>query len=79
VPRPEEFSYFRVQSFAYGFELLPRHLATQSEQFRCPAMPFTLDAAVLIVVVAVFEMPLGIPDTSRHGTNGQHKATLTLF
>jgi hypothetical protein len=38
-----------------------------------------LYAAVLIVVIAVFEMPLGIPDTTRHGPYRQHRMTLTLF
>jgi hypothetical protein len=42
-------------------------------------MPFTLNAAVLIVIVAVFKMPLGIPGSTRHGSNRQHKQTLTLF
>jgi hypothetical protein len=42
-------------------------------------MPLTLNAAVLIVVVAVFKMPLGIPGTARHGSNRQHTQTLTLF
>ena len=42
-------------------------------------MPLALDPAVLIVVIAVFEMPLGIPSTSRHGANSQHSPTLTLF
>lgn len=79
VPRPEEFTCLRVQSFAHGFELLPRHITTQPEQFCCPAMPFTLYAAVLVVVVAVFEMPLSIPGTARHGSYGQHIPTLTLF
>jgi len=34
---------------------------------------------VFIVVVAVFEMPLGIPGTARHGPYRQHDPTLTLF
>jgi hypothetical protein len=34
---------------------------------------------VLIVVIAVFEMPLGIPGTARHGPYRQHSPTLTLF
>ena len=42
-------------------------------------MPFALDATALIVVVAVFEMPLGIPNTARHGPYRQHDPTLTLF
>ena len=79
VAWPEEFACLRMQSFANGLELFPRYLAAQAEQFRSPAMPFTPDAALLIVVVAVFEMPLGISVTSRHGTNGQHNSTLALF
>jgi hypothetical protein len=27
----------------------------------------------------VFEMPLGIPSTARHGPYRQHRPTLTLF
>jgi hypothetical protein len=34
---------------------------------------------MLIVVIAVFEMPLGIPDTTRHSPYRQHEPTLTLF
>jgi hypothetical protein len=34
---------------------------------------------MLIVVIAVFEMPLGIPGTARHGPYRQHEPTLTLF
>jgi hypothetical protein len=68
-----------MQSFAYGFELLPCHRTAQAEQFRSSAMPFTPDTTVLIVVVAVFEMPLGIPGTARHGAYRQHSPTVTLF
>jgi hypothetical protein len=42
-------------------------------------MPFALNPAMLIVVIAVFEMPLGIPGTARHGSYRQHVPTLTLF
>jgi hypothetical protein len=42
-------------------------------------MPLTLNTPVFIVVVAVFEVPLGIPGTARHGTYRQHSPTLTLF
>jgi len=38
-----------------------------------------LNPAMLIVVIAVFEMPLGIPGTARHGPYRQHSPTLTLF
>jgi len=38
-----------------------------------------LNPAMLIVVIAVFEMPLGIPGTARHGPYRQHVPTLTLF
>jgi hypothetical protein len=34
---------------------------------------------VFIVVVAVFEMPLSITSTARHGPYRQHDPTLTLF
>jgi hypothetical protein len=68
-----------VQAFANGFELLLRHLTVQSEQFRSAAMPLALNTSVLVVIVAVFKMPLGIPGTARHGPNRQHMQTLTLF
>jgi hypothetical protein len=32
-----------------------------------------------VVIVAVFKMPLGIASAARHGPNGQHSPTLTLF
>jgi hypothetical protein len=42
-------------------------------------MPFALHTTMLVIVIAVFEMPLGIPDTARHGPYRQHKPTLALF
>jgi hypothetical protein len=42
-------------------------------------MPFALNTMMLVIVIAVFEMPLGIPDTARHGPYSQHKLTLALF
>ena len=69
MPRPKEISGLRVQPLAHRFKLLPSHLSAQAEQL-CPAsMPFTLNTAVLIVVVAVFEVPLSIPGTARHGSD----------
>jgi hypothetical protein len=59
--------------------MLLRHFAAQSEQLGATAIPFALNPAMLIVVVAVFEMPLGIPGTARHGPYRQHEPTLTLF
>ena len=79
VPRPKELSGLRMQPLADRFKLLPGHFSAQAEQLRAASMPFTLNAAVLIVVVAVFEMPLGIPGTARHGSYRQHNPTLTLF
>jgi len=49
------------------------------DQLSATAMPFALHPAMLIVVIAVFEMPLGIPGTARHGPYRQHSPTLTLF
>jgi hypothetical protein len=42
-------------------------------------MPFTLNTTAFIVVVAVFQMPLSISSTTRHGSQSQHNPTLTLF
>jgi hypothetical protein len=42
-------------------------------------LPLALYAAVFIVVIAVFKMPLGIASTARHGSYRQHGLTLTLF
>jgi hypothetical protein len=79
VARPEKLSRLWVQPLAHRFKLLPSHLATQAKQPRALAMPLPLNATVLIVIVAVFKMPLGIPGSTRHGSNRQHKQTLTLF
>ena len=79
VPRPKELSGLRMQPLAYRFKLLPGYLSAQAEQLRAAAMPFALNAAVLIVVVAVFKMPLGVPSTARHGSDRQHVPTLSLF
>jgi hypothetical protein len=68
-----------MQPLSNCFKLLPRHLSTQAKQPRALAMPLPLNATVLIVIVAVFKMPLGIPGTARHGPNRQHMQTLTLF
>jgi hypothetical protein len=61
------------------FKLLPRYLSTQAQQLRALAMPFTLDTTAFIIVVAVFQMPLSISSTTRHGSQSQHNPTLTLF
>jgi hypothetical protein len=42
-------------------------------------MPFTLNTTAFIVIVAVFQMPLSISSTIRHGSQSQHNPTLTLF
>jgi hypothetical protein len=42
-------------------------------------MPFTLNTTAFIVIVAVFQMPLSISGTIRHGSQSQHNPTLTLF
>jgi hypothetical protein len=70
VPRPKELAGLRVQPLTYSFKLLLGYFSAQAEQLRAASMPFTLNAAVLIVIVAVFKMPLGIPGTSRHGSDG---------
>lgn len=79
VPRPKELSGLRVQPFTNSFKLLLGYFSAQAEQLRPTSMPLTLNAAVLIVIVAVFKMPLGIPGAARHGSNRQHRQTLTLF
>jgi hypothetical protein len=79
VARPEEFARLGMQPFANRLKLLPRSFAVQTEQLRTPPMPLTLHPAMLVIVIAVFEMPLGIPNTARHGSYGQHIPTLTLF
>jgi hypothetical protein len=69
VPRPKEFLGLRVQPLADSFKLLLVYLSAQAKQFRSAAMPFPLNAAVLIVVIAVFEMPLSIPGTARESSD----------
>jgi hypothetical protein len=68
-----------MQPLSNCFKLLPRHLSTQAQQLRALAMPFTLNTTAFIVVVAVFQMPLSISGTTRHGSQSQHNPTLTLF
>jgi hypothetical protein len=68
-----------MQPLSNCFKLLPRHLSTQAQQLRALAMPFTLNTATFIVIVAVFQMPLSISSTTRHGPQSQHNPTLTLF
>jgi hypothetical protein len=55
------------------------HCAAQSKQLGATAIPFALHTTLLIVIVAVFKMPLGIPGTARHGPDRQHTPKLTLF
>jgi hypothetical protein len=43
------------------------------------AVPFPLNTALLITVIAVFEMPLCVASTACHGWYRQHTPTLTLF
>jgi hypothetical protein len=49
-----------MQPLTYSFKLLLGYFSAQAKQLRAASMPFTLNAAVLIVIVAVFKMPLGI-------------------
>jgi hypothetical protein len=79
VPRTEELAGFRIQSLPNRLELLRLYVPAQAEQLGATAMPLALNPAMLIVVIAVFEMPLGIPGTARHGPYRQHNPTLTLF
>ena len=79
MARAEELTGFRMQPFPHRLKLLWRHFAAQPKQLRAAAMPLALHAAMFIVVIAVFEMPLGIPSTARHGPYRQHSPTLTLF
>jgi hypothetical protein len=51
----------------------------QPQQLRALAMSLTLNTTAFIVVVAVFQMPLSISGTTRHGPQSQHNPTLTLF
>jgi hypothetical protein len=55
------------------------HCAAQSKQLGATAIPFALHTTLLIVIVAVLEMPLSIPSTARHGPDRQHNPKLTLF
>jgi ABC-type phosphate transport system permease subunit len=68
-----------VQPLAHSFKLRLFHFAAKPEQLRSAPMPFALNTMMLVIVIAVFEMPLGIPDTARHGPYSQHKLTLALF
>ena len=79
VARTEEFSRLWMQPLSNCFKLLPRHFSTQPQQLRSLAMPFTLNTTAFIVVVAVFQMPLSISSTIRHGSQSQHNQTVTLF
>jgi hypothetical protein len=79
VARAEEFSRLRMQPLSNCLKLLARNLSTQAKQLRALAMPFTLHTTAFIVIVAVFQMPLSISSTTRHGPQSQHNPTLTLF
>ncbi len=57
-----------MQPLSNSLKLLPRYLSTQAQQLRSLAMPFTLNATAFIVIVAVFQMALGISGTTRHGS-----------
>jgi hypothetical protein len=45
--------------------LLRRYSPAQSKQLGATAIPFALNPAMLIVVIAVFEMPQGISSAKR--------------
>ncbi len=68
-----------MQPLTNGLKLLPCHLSAQPKQFGSATMPLALNPALLIVVIAVFQMPLGISCAACHCTNRQHEPTLTLF
>jgi hypothetical protein len=79
VARTEEFPCLWMQPLSNCLKLLARNLSMQTQQLRALAMPFTLDTTAFIVIIAVFQMPLGISSTTRHGPQSQHNPTLTLF
>jgi hypothetical protein len=79
MPRPKEFLGLWVQALADSFKLLLAYLSAQAKQLRPAAMPFPSNAAVLIVVIAVFEMTLSIPGTARQGSDREHNPTLSPF
>ena len=54
-------------------------LPCNPQELRTTTPPHALHPAVFIVVVAVFQVALGVASAARHGPNGQHNSTLTLF
>jgi hypothetical protein len=57
-----------MQPLSNCFKLLPRYLSTQAKQLRSASKPLALNTTAFIVVVAVFQMALGISGATRHGS-----------
>ena len=79
MARTQEIARHRVKPLTDGLELLLRHLPLKTKQFGTPAMPFALHRALLVIVVAMLQMPLCIALTAGHGPNRQHSMTVGLF
>jgi hypothetical protein len=65
VLRAEELAGIRIQPLPNSLKLLRRYSPAQSKQLGATAIPFALNPAMLIVVIAVFEMPQGISSAKR--------------
>ena len=68
MARAQEFAAFGMPRFPHRLKLFAGDFAAQSKQFRTAALPLTLYAAVFIVVIAVFQMPLRIASAAGHGS-----------
>jgi hypothetical protein len=79
MARTQELASLRMQPLADRFELRTSHLAAQAEQLRSAPVPLALHTTVFVVVVAVFQVTLGVTGAASHGSYRQHKPTLTLF
>jgi hypothetical protein len=67
MTRSQELASFRVQALTDRLKLLPLHFAAKPEQLRATPLPLSLYAAVLVIIVAVFQMPLRVASAARHG------------
>ncbi len=79
MARAQELAVFGMQPFPHGLKLFTGDVAPQPKQLCAAPLPLALYAAVFIVVVAVFKMPLRVSGAASHRPNRQHTPTVTLF
>jgi hypothetical protein len=79
VALPEKLARSRIETPTHCLEAFGGNLAFEPKQFGAASVPLALDGTILVIIVALLEMPLGVTLSAGHCTNRQHSPTLALF